>query len=67
MSEEEEFTDEQFIEAAVRDYGSDDIMVQTPGPFDTPVGIVDRINGGAWVMAWLYVEEASIDFRKERS
>ena len=57
-------TDEEYIEAAVKLWekpreSENTLLVQRTG-FDGPANgtpVVDRVSGGAWVMAWVYVED----------
>ena len=58
-------TDEEIIEAAQALYASDEVLIQEPGLGTPEYGIeqiVDRVDDGAWVMAWVWlpnVKEAS--------
>lgn len=59
--------DEQYINAAVRLWekpheSENTLLVQRTG-FDRPaigVPVVDRVTDGAWVMAWVYVEDEEV-------
>lgn len=56
--------DEEYIDAAVRLWekpreSENTLLVQRTG-FDGPangIPTVDRVSGGAWVMAWVYIED----------
>lgn len=52
-------TDQEIIHRAVDDYESEIILIQNPAGPDAPSEdeIVDRVEGGAWVMAWVWVAD----------
>ena len=60
-----EKSDEDYIQAARDNYAfpsDDNIVVQELGTdYAGNLEIVDRVDGGAWVMAWLYVRDEETD------
>lgn len=52
-------TDEEILDEA-RKQQNDELLIQEPGPGGPEGGldqIIDRVSGGAWVMAWVWVPE----------
>jgi hypothetical protein len=59
-----DLSDEDYIEAAVREYERtgdeyDHLLIQRRGP-TAPALIVERVPGGAWVMAWCFVRDGEV-------
>jgi len=60
-------TDDEYVEAAVRlwevPHKSETLLIQGTGAYGPTDGVptVDRVSGGAWVMAWVYVEDVEDD------
>lgn len=55
-------TDEQYIRAAEDDYAGDGILVCQPGTgVPESDDVVDRVNAGAWVKAWLWVSNEEFE------